>query len=186
MAEETRQASTYWKVPFEWRDQQLHDRSSDSEEVWTDSESDDRSIEVVAEVLSATPDASLSAGVEAMGPTGFARHFLAAESSWGMHHHEGWWQLLHLNGTPVGFVLPGTFDGRTLEGLDEGTIFLMGVRPDWRGQGLGRSLLRQATRTLLAHGVWKIYCDTALNNVPMIHLFESEGWKRRPAHERPI
>jgi hypothetical protein len=32
-----------------------------------------------------------------------------------------------------------------------------------------------ATRLLVNHGVWRIYCDTPSNDHPMFHLFESEG-----------
>ena len=69
-------------------------------------------------------------------------------------------------------------------GLDEATIFHMGVLPEYRGRGFGRALLRRATR--VAHGVWRIYCDTAADNLPMIRLFASEGWQRLPPHERPV
>jgi hypothetical protein len=47
-------------------------------------------------------------------------------------------------------------------------------------------LLRPATRTLVRHGVWRIYCDTPATNEPLIHLFEQEGWTRLPMHQRPI
>src|SRR6266542_5622523 len=84
------------------------------------------------------------------------------------------------------FVLPVIYDGCALDGLDEATIYHMGVSPAHRGTGSGRLLLRHATRLLVEHGVWRIYCDTPSNNEPMIHLFESDGWTRLPAHERPI
>jgi ribosomal protein S18 acetylase RimI-like enzyme len=51
---------------------------------------------------------------------------------------------------------------------------------------VGRLLLRRATRLLVEHGVWRIFCDTAETNAPMIHLFEDEGWRRLPRHERPL
>jgi ribosomal protein S18 acetylase RimI-like enzyme len=86
----------------------------------------------------------------------------------------------------AGFVLPVTYDGCSRDGLDEATIYHMGVSPAHRGTGIGRLLLRHATRLLVRHGVWRIYCDTPSNNERMIHLFESEGWTRLPAHERPI
>jgi ribosomal protein S18 acetylase RimI-like enzyme len=86
----------------------------------------------------------------------------------------------------AGFVLPVTFDGCEREGLDEATIYHMGVAPDYRGRGLARLLLRKATQILVDHGVWRIHCDAAAANAPMIHAFESEGWQRLPAAERPV
>jgi ribosomal protein S18 acetylase RimI-like enzyme len=83
-------------------------------------------------------------------------------------------------------VLPVTFDGCARDGLDEATIYHMGVAPRYRGRGLARLLLRKATRTLVDHGVWQIHCDTAAANAPMIHLFESEGWTRLPAEQQPV
>jgi ribosomal protein S18 acetylase RimI-like enzyme len=93
--------------------------------------------------------------------------------------------LLRVRGEAAAFVLPVTYDNCGRDAWDEATIFHMGVLPGHRGRGLGRALLRQATRTLLAHGVWRISCDSAANNAPMIHLFESEQWLR-PAHERQV
>ncbi len=72
------------------------------------------------------------------------------------------------------------------DGLDEATIFHMAVLPGHRGQGLGRELLRNATRTLLARGVWRIYFDTATKSAPMTYLFESEGWKSLPRQGQPV
>ena len=65
-------------------------------------------------------------------------------------------------------VLPVVFTGCARDGLDEGTITHIGVRPSARGRGYGRLLLRRATATLERHGVWRIYCDTAAGNAGMI------------------
>jgi L-amino acid N-acyltransferase YncA len=58
--------------------------------------------------------------------------------------------------------------------------------PSFGAEGLGRLLLRRAVSTTSAHGVWRIYCDTATTNDPMISLFESEGWTRLPEREVPL
>jgi ribosomal protein S18 acetylase RimI-like enzyme len=62
----------------------------------------------------------------------------------------------------------------------------MGVAPSYRGRGLARLLLRKATQTLVDHGVWRIHCDTAAANAPMIHLFERNGWTQLPAEQQPV
>jgi ribosomal protein S18 acetylase RimI-like enzyme len=94
---------------------------------------------------------------------------------------------------PAGFVLPVVYEGCSRGGLDEATIYHIGVAPAHRGAGIGRLLLRRATRVLVSHGVWRIFygvwrifCDTPATNEPMIHLFEQEDWTRLPPHEPPI
>ena len=139
---------------------------------------------MVADVLACSTDASDNAAVEALGAEGAAGKVLKPPR--GYSYRPDWWQVLLFRGSPVGFVLPVTFDGCERDGLDEGTIYHMGVVPIFRGRGFARILLQEATQTLVAHGVWRIHCDTAAANGPMIHLFESEGWRRLPAEQRPV
>ena len=129
-------------------------------------------------------DPSDNAAVEALGPDGAAATILTPAD--GFSHRAEWWQVIRYEGRAAGFVLPVVFDGCDRQGLDEATIYHMGVAPTYRGRKLARLLLRRATRILVDHGVWRIYCDTAATNAAMIHVFESEGWQRLPARERPI
>jgi GNAT superfamily N-acetyltransferase len=139
---------------------------------------------LVGAVLASSVDASDVAAVEALGPDGAAANVLSAPP--GYSYESQWWHVLTVEDIPAGFVLPVVFDGCARDGLDEATIYHMGVMPDYRGRGLARLLLRRATNTLLDHGVWRIYCDTAAANAAMIHLFESEGWTRHAARECPL
>jgi ribosomal protein S18 acetylase RimI-like enzyme len=75
--------------------------------------------------------------------------------------------------------------GCTRDGLDEGTIYHIGVAPDLRGIGLGHLLLARASKTLLDHGVWRIIADTAIENTPMIRVFKRHGWRKKPLIEVP-
>jgi ribosomal protein S18 acetylase RimI-like enzyme len=136
---------------------------------------------LVGAVLASSVDASDKAAVRALGPEGSAARVLSPPKGFG--HDARWWQVLAFDSVPAGFVLPVIFDGCARDGLDEATIYHMGVAPAYRGRRLARLLLRQATNTMLDHGVWRIYCDTAAANAPMIHLFESEGWTRHAARE---
>jgi GNAT superfamily N-acetyltransferase len=135
-------------------------------------------------VLACSTDASDNAAVEASGAKPAAGTVLNPPT--GYNYRAGWWQVLLYRESPAGFVLPVTFDGCERDGLDEGTIYHMGVVPSFRGCGFARVLLQEATQTLVAHGVWRIHCDTAAVNAAMIHLFESEGWSRLPAERRPV
>lgn len=176
---------TYWKIPFEW-DVSLPSRSDSlpSDWEWLDGRTSPEPIRLVAEVLASSPGPEDRQAVEHLGADEAARRILALAP--GFSYLPGRWQLLAVRGQALGFVLPVTYDGCSREGLDEATIYHMGVAPEHRRRGIGRLLLRRATRILLGHGVWRIYCDTPVNDDPMIHLFENEGWTRLPAHERPI
>jgi GNAT superfamily N-acetyltransferase len=119
-------------------------------------------------VLASSVDASDVAAVDALGAEGAAARVLSPPA--GFSYDASWWQALTFDGVPAGFVLPVIFDGCARD----------------RSRGLARLLLRRATNTMLDHGVWRLYCDTAAAIAPMIHLFESEGWTRLPAEEQPI
>jgi ribosomal protein S18 acetylase RimI-like enzyme len=178
-------ADTYWKVPFEWTSKQAptedplpHGWS------WLDGDTSPAPIELAAGALANSSGPEDRRAVEVLGADEAGRRILSLAP--GFSYLRGRWQLLTVEGDPAGFVLPTIFDGCAREGLDEATIYHIGVSPSHRGAGIGRLLLRRATRLLVAHGVWRISCDTPTNNEPMIHLFQSEGWTRLPEHERPI
>ncbi len=178
-------ADTYWKVPFEWTSKQapaedpLPPRWS-----WLDGDTSSAPLELVADVLANSAGPEDRRAVDVLGAEEAGRRILSLAP--GFSYLRGRWQLLTVAGDPAGFVLPAIFDGCARDGLDEATIYHIGVSLAHRGAGMGRLLLRRATRLLVAHGVWRISCDTPTNNEPMIHLFESEGWTRLPQHERPI
>jgi len=178
-------AHTYWKVPFEWTSRQapLEDPLP-GDWSWSDDDTSPAPVDLVADVLASSSGPEDRRLVEAVGAEEAGRRILSLAP--GFSYLPGCWQLLTVGGSAAGFVLPTIFDGCARDGLDEATIYHIGVSPLHRGAGIGRLLLRRATRLLVAHGVWRISCDTPTNNAPMIHLFESEGWTRLPEHERPI
>jgi GNAT superfamily N-acetyltransferase len=175
----------YWRVPFEWAGGRKVRHDPEPPHVaWQTATDFPDLTRLVAAVLANSVDASDIAAVESLGPTDAAERILLPPD--GFSYRPEWWQVLRYDESAAGFVLPVTFDGCERDGLDEATIYHMGIAPAHRGQGFARLLLRKATITLIDHGVWRIYCDTAAVNAPMIHLFESEGWKRLPAEHRPI
>lgn len=178
-------AKTYWKVPFEWTSTEPPPPDTlPTGWSWSDGDTSPPPINLVADILANSSGPEDRRAVEAVGAAEAARRILARAP--GFTYLPGRWQLLSAAGDPAGFVLPAIFDGCARDGLDEATIYHIGVSPLHRGAGIGRLLLRRATRLLATHGVWRIACDTPTNNTPMIHLFESENWSRFPEHERTI
>jgi ribosomal protein S18 acetylase RimI-like enzyme len=182
----TRKPGYFIKVPFFWTPgcplpgsaQRLQFRAA--ERVWLEG--------ALGQVMASSPDPSDAHAVQQMGPLGAALDLLAAVQPY-FEFAAAWWQRAEdQDGEPVGFVLPVVFAdaARTRDGLREGTIFHMGVLPSQRGKGYGDALLAQATRTLCAVGVWRIFCDTAADNAPMIAAFRAAGYLEREPWERPI
>lgn len=97
----------------------------------------------------------------------------------GFSYRVEWWQFgLNNSKEIVGFVLPVVFEGCAKEGLEEGTIYYIGVIPEYRGLGYANDLLSQGTRTLQQVGVWRVFCDTAVDNVRMISAFKRVGYRQ--------
>lgn len=178
-------ATTYWKVPFEWTSPipPLEEKLADDWS-WQDDTITPEPISLVAEVLASSSGPEDRYAVETLGAEEAAGRTLALAPEFS--YLPNGWQDLSVREQPAGFVLPVVYDECKRDGLDEATIYHIGVAPAHRGSGIGRVLLRHATRLLVEHGVWRIYCDTPSDNEPMIHLFERDGWQRGAAHERPV
>jgi ribosomal protein S18 acetylase RimI-like enzyme len=139
---------------------------------------------LVASVLAHSPGPEDQHAVGVLGAEQAAKQTLALAPGFSPPPEQ--WHVLAVDGKLAGFVLPAIYDGCLKNGLDEATIYHIGVAPANRGAGIGRLLLRKVTRSLVQHGVWRIFCDTPTNNAPMIHLFEQEGWTRLPERERTV
>jgi ribosomal protein S18 acetylase RimI-like enzyme len=89
-----------------------------------------------------------------------------------------WWWHIATDAAkqPVGFVLPVMFMNSQQNGRDEGTIYHLGVLPEQRGQHYSHDMLCFATALLQTIGVWRIFCDTDAQNVPMIRTFRAVGY----------
>jgi GNAT superfamily N-acetyltransferase len=100
-----------------------------------------------------------------------------------------WWRVgKDGQGQTVGFVLPVTFREERFwrEGRPQGTIFYMGVLPEFRGKGYGLALVHEATRVFLAAGCWRVFCDTGTTNAPMVQAFRHAGYMERQPWQRPL
>jgi ribosomal protein S18 acetylase RimI-like enzyme len=141
--------------------------------------------DALSKVLASSLDPADQLAVAENGPQR-AANILLALSSPHFEQQPDWWQLAQTQaGEPVGFVLCSVFAQNRGQPL-EGTIFYMGVLPVHRGNGYGRQLLDQATRTLVGIGVRRICCDTAACNPPMIAAFRLAGYIEREPWERPL
>jgi GNAT superfamily N-acetyltransferase len=176
---------TYWKVAFEWPGDRVPSvEPSPPRVAWSPAADVPQLTCLVGRILAHSVGAWDIAAVSKLGAEGAAAKILAPTR--GFSFQPEWWEVITLDRIDAGFVLPVIYDDCARDGLDEATIYHLGVAPEQRGRGLGRMLLRRATQTLLDHGVWRIFCDTGINNAPMIHLFQHEGWTRLPAHRQPI
>jgi len=54
------------------------------------------------------------------------------------------------------------------------------VHPDWQGQGMGRSLVRAASRSARRQGSRAILLNTQFDNTSAIGLYETEGFVQLP------
>jgi len=85
-----------------------------------------------------------------------------------------WWRVAYLDDTPVGVVLPQEFDDRE----HEGSIFYVGIRPEFRGHGFGKILHAGGLAFLAEHGVTRYIGSTDTRNHPMMRVFETSGCTR--------
>jgi len=86
----------------------------------------------------------------------------------GDHLDRDLWKVAHVDGEPVGVVLPQSF------GWDppEGTLSYVGILPEHRGRGLGRRLHRAGLGLLKEAGIPHYKGSTDERNAPMARVFE--------------
>ncbi len=78
------------------------------------------------------------------------------------------WKVAYIDGVAAGVLLPQVYEGSP----HEGTLFYVGVCPDFRGRGLGTHLHAQGLSDLAACGVTHYVGSTDTRNVPMMRVFE--------------
>jgi ribosomal protein S18 acetylase RimI-like enzyme len=101
----------------------------------------------------------------------------------------GWWRAaIDSSGRKVGFVLTTVFaeSSRWKENKPQGTILYMGVLPGFLGCGYALELILEATRTCMAAGCWRIFCDTGSDNFPVVAAFRKAGYQERKPWRRPL
>lgn len=89
-----------------------------------------------------------------------------------------WWQLAYTSDDRLaGYVQPVLFPGMKKGDLEEGTIYYIGVVPEFRGNGYVNDILAKGVAVLQGVGIWQIYCDTDCENHPMANACQAAGFE---------
>ena len=176
----------YWKTPFIWEPGCPEPASTTS--LRFEAADPDWLQDAMARVMSDSLDESDQFAVKQLGAQQAAQELLAIPTDY-FEVPAAWWQTaFDREGNAIGFVLPVTFvdQSRWRSGLPQGTIYYMGVLPQYRSHGFGQELLDQATRTFIQAKCWRIFCDTGTSNLPMVGAFRKAGYKELPPWQRAL
>lgn len=179
---------TYLKVPFVWEDPRpLVEVPLQLKFKPVQAVSREVLISALACVMSSSIDASDQKQVAEQGSLQAAEQFLDSSRD-GFVYHDEWWQFgVSSDEEIVGFVFPVVYEGCAKDGLEEGTIYYIGVLPEYRGFGFANDFLSKGTRILQEVGVWRVFCDTDIKNVQMISAFQRVGYRQySQPWERPL
>ena len=183
---DTLQPGHYWKTPFYW---EAGSPLPPSERRLSFEPASDEALRpVISAVMATSMDDSDNFNVPRVGIQAAVQEVYDLLPQY-FARQTGWWRIGNdSQGQPVGFVLPVTFNEERFwkDGMPQGTIFYMGVLPQFRGRGYGLELVHEATRVLLAAGCWRIFCDTGTDNTPMIGAFRQAGYIERKQWQRPL
>lgn len=84
---------------------------------------------------------------------------------------------------PSSDVLVGETEGAIIASVmvghdgHRGAVYYVSVAPAWRGEGLGREVMRAAENWLRARGVWKLNLLVRKTNAGVIGFYEGLGYK---------
>lgn len=170
---------TFLKVPFAWEEPKpLIEVSPRLTFEPVNGTRSNQLISVVTNVAAASLDASDQKRSAEADPQAATERFLDVPRDYFSYQPE-WWQFgINQTGDIVGFVFPVICNGYAKGGLEEGSLYYIGVLPEYRGLGFANDLLAQGTRTLQEVGVWRVFCDTAVVNAPMIAAFKRVGYRQ--------
>jgi ribosomal protein S18 acetylase RimI-like enzyme len=180
------QPGHFWKTPFIWEPGCPEPPSAsalgfvDVTDEWLSS--------ALAEVMSHSLNESDQHAVARVGAAQAVEELLAVAPQYFERPAKWWRAATDERGRRVGFILPVLFQdkARWKDGHPQGTIFYMGVLPEYRGRGYSVALLQEATRLFIQAKCWRIFCDTGTNNAPMVSAFRRVGYVERTAWQRPL
>ena len=170
---------TYWKVPFVWEEPKpLIEVPFRLKFKAARTLSYEVLLSIVALVMESSIDASDRKQVLKCGSCQAAKQFLS-KSKDGFSYQDEWWQVgFSSDDKIIGFIFPVIYPGYVKGDLEEATIYYIGVLPEYRGQGFATDLLLKGTKVLQDVGVWRVFCDTDANNIPMISTFKRVGYQQ--------
>ena len=84
------------------------------------------------------------------------------------------WLIAYLDGEIAGLV----FAQRYFDKMEEGSIFLVGVTPDFRGKGFGKILHAKGLQLLSDMGVTGYVGSTDINNLSMLRIFDANDCRK--------
>lgn len=102
----------------------------------------------------------------------------------GICRHDLWLLPADAEGRCVGCVLVNQVAGQP----QAADVVYLGVRPPWRGRGVGRAMLRQAARRAAGAGMRTMYLAVDAENAPAVSLYAGEGFleiDRKDVYVRP-
>ncbi len=86
-----------------------------------------------------------------------------------------YWMVAYDDDVPAGLV----FAQRYFDVPNKGSLFIVGLVPEYRGQGFGRVLHAKGLELLAEMGVENYVGSTDLANAPMLRVFEANGCELR-------
>lgn len=181
------QPGHYWKTPFLW-EPGCAAPSPPPGGIGFRPISSESAVPLIGKAMANSRDESDIHAVAVHGEMGAARDLLSfapEHFAW----EPAWWRCaVTARGRVAGFVLPVVFksEDRNRDSRPQGTIFYMGVLPQFRGRGVGKALVAEATRVFIEAKCWRILCDTGTNNEPMVRAFRSCGYMERKPWQRPV
>lgn len=85
----------------------------------------------------------------------------------GEKFNSDWWKIVYLNNMPIGVILPQIFAHTS----DEGTLFYLGIIPEFRGKGFGKIIHSIGLDFLRSKNILKYKGSTDIENKSMISIF---------------
>ncbi|MEM3396331.1 MAG: GNAT family N-acetyltransferase [Thermoplasmata archaeon] len=87
-------------------------------------------------------------------------------------------------GELVGTVAAWAHQEKNIRGLDGGEIRALGVIPHYRNLGIGKHLLSEALKYLIARGMQKFYLGTDSYNLPAVSIYKRFNFRVFREHKR--
>ena len=164
------QSGHYWKTPF-YREP-CGTKPPNTSSLTFQAAADDWLLSAIGRVMEAGTDESDRYSVLRVGASAAVQELYDLLPQY-FERPADWWRAARNESNElVGFVLPVLFKEERFWKADrpQGTIYYMGVLPEFRGRGYALELIHEATRIFVEAHCWRIFCDTGTSNSSMLRL----------------